>query len=157
TDARVDGVCCENDKILVYAGIEEKGTPALRFNPPPRGHARLPDEVVRAGAAFDAAFEKAGERGDLREDQSQGHSLMHDPGARAVQEQFVALADRYDRQLREALRDSDKRQERALAAQVLGYAADKTTVVDDLSSAMRDPDAEVRNNATRALWVIAAL
>ena len=156
SDARVDGVCCDDGKTLVYVGIEEKGTPALRFNPPPKGDARLPDDVLRAGAAFEAAFEKAAERGDLQEDQSQGHSLLHDPAARAVQEGFVALADRYGQQLREALRDSDKREQRALAAQVLGYATDKASVVGDLSSAMRDSDAEVRNNATRALWLIAA-
>jgi len=156
SDARVDGVCCDDGKTLVYVGIEEKGTPAVRFTSPPKGHARLPDEVVRAGAAFDAAFEKAAERGDFQEDQSQGHSLMHDPGARAVQEGFVALADRYGPQLREVLRDSDKREQRALAAQVLGYASDKASVVGDLRSAMRDADADVRNNATRALWLIAA-
>jgi hypothetical protein len=155
SDARVDGVCCDNGKTIVYVGIEEKGTPALRFNAPPKGRARLPDDVLRAGAAFDAAFEKAVERGDFQEDQSHGHSLMHDPGARAVQEGFVALANRYDRQLREVLRDSDKAEQRARAAQVLGYATDKASVVGDLSSAMRDPDADVRNNATRALWVIA--
>ena len=157
SDARVDGVCCDSGKTLVYVGIEEKGTPALRFNPPPKGNARLPDDVVRAGAAFDAAFEKAMARGDFQEDQSQGHSLMRDQGARAVQEGFVALADRHGPQLREVLRDSNKPEQRALAAQVLGYATDKASVVGDLSSAMRDPDADVRNNATRALWIIAAL
>jgi hypothetical protein len=156
SNARVDGVCCDNGKTTVYVGIEEKGTPAVHFNPPPKGHTRLPDDVVRAGAAFDAAFEKAVERGDFQEDQSKGHSLMHDPGARAVQEGFVALADRYGRQLREVLRDSDKPEERALAAQVLGYASDKASVVGALSSAMRDSDADVRNNAMRALWPIAA-
>jgi hypothetical protein len=88
SDARVDGVCCDNGRTLVYVGIEEKGTSAVQFNPPPKGHARLPDEVVRAGAAFDAAFEKAAERGYVQEDQSKGHSLMQDPGARAVQEGF---------------------------------------------------------------------
>jgi hypothetical protein len=73
-----------------------------------------------------------------------------------VQEGFVALADRYSQQLREVLRDSDKPQQRALAAQVFGYATDKGSVVGDLSAAMRDQDPVVRNNATRALWVIAA-
>jgi hypothetical protein len=157
SDARVDGVCCDNDKTLVYVGIEEKGTPGVRFSPPPKSRARLPDEVLKAGVAFDAAFEKGLERGDFQEDQSQGHSLMHDPGVRAVQEAFVALADRYDTQLRQALRDSDKPEQRALAAQVLGYATDKASVVGDLSAAMRDSAADVRNNATRALWLIAAL
>ena len=155
SDARVDGVCCENGTTLVYVGIEEKGTPAVHFNSPPRGHARLPDDVVRAGAAFDAAFEKAVARGDFEEDQSKGHSLLHDPGARAVQEGVVAMADRHGPQLREVLRDSDKREQRALAAQVLGYASDKASVVGDLGSAMRDADADVRNNATRGLWLIA--
>jgi hypothetical protein len=156
SDARVDGVCCDDGKLLVYVGLEEKGAPAMRFAAPPRGRSRLPDEVVRAGAAFDAAFEKAAERGDVKEDQSNGHSLMHDPDARAVQEGFAALADRYGRELREVLRDSNKPEHRALAAQVLGYASDKASVIGDLSSAMRDPDADVRNNAMRALWLIAA-
>jgi hypothetical protein len=155
-DARVGAVCCDNGKTLVYVGIEENGTPAVHFNPPPKGHSRLPDEIVRAGAAFDAAFEKAVERGDFEEDDSKGHSLMHDPGARAVQEGFVALADKYRRQLRDVLHDSDNEEQRALAANVLGYASDKASVVTDLSAAMRDPDADVRNNATRALWLIAA-
>jgi hypothetical protein len=155
SDARVDGVCCENGKLTVYVGIEEKGEAALRFNPPPRGRARLPDDVLRAGAAFDAAFEKAAGRGDFQEDNSRGHSLMHDPEVRAVQEGFIALVERHDRLLREVLRDSDKPEQRALAAQVLAYATDKATVVADLTSAMRDADAGVRNNAMRALWLIA--
>ena len=153
SDARVDGVCCDGGKTLVYVGIEEKGAPALRFNPAPKGKARLPDEVLKAGAAFDAAFEKAS---DFQEDQSQGHSLLNDPSVRARQETFVGLASRYDEQLRAVLRESDKPEQRALAAQVLGYATDKATVVGDLSAAMRDSDPVVRNNATRALWLIAA-
>ena len=156
SDARVDGVCCDDGKLVVYVGLEEKGTPAVRFTSPPKGRSRLPADVVRAGAAFDAAFEKAVGRGDFQEDQSKGHSLLHDPDARAVQEGFVTLADRYGPQLREVLRDSDRREQRALAAQILGYASDKASVVGDLSSAMRDADPDVRNNATRALWLIAA-
>jgi hypothetical protein len=156
SDARVNAVCCESGRILVYVGIEEKGTPAPHFNPPPKGHARLPEDVVRAGAAFDAAFENAAAHGDFEEDQSQGHSLMHDPGARAVQGGFVALADKYGQRLRDVLRDADSAEQRALAAQILGYATDKASVVGDLSAAMRDADADVRNNATRALWLIAA-
>jgi hypothetical protein len=156
SDARVEGVCCENGKRIVYVGIEEKASPAMRFNPSPTGQARLPADVVRAGAAFEAALEKAVERGDFQEDQSRGHSLLHDPNTRAVQEGFVAMADRYGQQLRAVLRESDAPEHRALAAQVLGYATDKASVVADLSSAMRDADAGVRNSALRALWLIAA-
>ena len=148
SDARVDGVCCDNDKTLVYVGIAEKGTPALRFNPAPKGNARLPEEVVRAGAAFDAAFEKVV---DLQEDQSQGHSLMRDPAVRAVQEGFVALADRYGQQLREALRDSDKREQRALAATaaalLIGVATSEAQNPNDAQSVI-DHKANVGNRLT---------
>jgi hypothetical protein len=112
--------------------------------------------VLRANAAFDAAFEKAAERGDLSEDQSPGHALMHDPDARAAQEGFVGLAERYGQEIREVLRNSNKPEQRAVAARVLAYSTDKGSIVADLSAAMRDPDADVRNNATRALWVIAS-
>jgi hypothetical protein len=44
-----------------------------------------------------------------------------------------------------------------LAAQVLGYAADKAAVVDDLVYGMSDPSEDVRNNAMRALLVIAEM
>jgi hypothetical protein len=37
----------------------------------------------------------------------------------------------------------------------LGYAADKRDVVADLVYGTRDPDDDVRNNCTRALWLIA--
>jgi hypothetical protein len=156
SDAQVGGVCCASGKTVVYVGIREKGTRLVQFSPSPHGRARLPEDVVRAGAAFDTAFEQAALRGDFQEDHSQGHALMHDPGARAAQERFVALADQYGQRLRDVLHDSDKPEQRALAAQVLGYATDKAGVVGDLSSAMRDSDPDVRNNATRALWVIAA-
>ncbi len=156
SDARVDGVCCEADKMLVYVGIEEKGTPALRFNPAPKGNVRLPDEVLKASAAFEKAVETAAARGDFEEDQSQGHALMRDPDARAAQEGFVGLADKYGQQIRAVLRESNKPEQRAVAARVLAYSTDKAAIVSDLSAATRDPDAGVRNNATRALWVLAS-
>lgn len=156
SDAQIDAVCCENGKTILYVGIKEKSSPTVRFNPRPQGRVRLPDDVVKAGAAFDAAFQKAVARGDFQEDQAEGHSLMHDPATRGVQEGFVALADRYGQQIRRVLRESDNPEQRALAAQVLGYVTDKASVVADLSSAMRDADAGVRNNALRALWLIAA-
>jgi hypothetical protein len=39
----------------------------------------------------------------------------------------------------------------------MGYAADKASVVDDLVYGMSDPSEDVRNNATRALVVIAEM
>ena len=39
---------------------------------------------------------------------------------------------------------------------MIGYAPDKRAVLDDLQSAMRDSDADVRNNAVRSIGTIAA-
>jgi len=55
------------------------------------------------------------------------------------------------------LRSSSDAAQRALAAQVLGYAADKQAVVDDLVYGMTDPSDQVRNNAMRALLVFAQM
>ena len=47
--------------------------------------------------------------------------------------------------------------DRAFAAEVLAYSANKQSVVEDLIYAMRDPSSGVRNNATRALALIAMI
>ena len=95
------------------------------------------------------------QRGDAAEDHSQGHAFAHDPATRAIQERFVVYAKRDLPQLRRVLRSSSDASQRALAAQVLGHAADKKAVVEDLVQGMRDPPDEVRNNAMRALMVFA--
>jgi len=97
-------------------------------------------------------------RGDAGEDRSQGHALADDPAARALQERLVVVyASRDLPELRLVLRRSSDAAHRALAAQVLGYAADKPAVVEDLVHAMTDPSADVRNNASRALMVFAEM
>ena len=95
------------------------------------------------------------QRGDAAEDDSKGHALMHDPTARAIQERFIEYA-RDVTHLRDVLRHSSEAEHRALAAQILGYAADKADVIGDLVYGMDDSSEAVRNNAMRALGVIAA-
>ncbi|MBO0860220.1 MAG: HEAT repeat domain-containing protein [Chloracidobacterium sp.] len=94
-------------------------------------------------------------KGNFGEDRSQGHSLLNDPAARAVQERFIEFAARDLKLLRDVLLNSNDARNRALAAEVIAYAADKQAVVDDLVEALRDQDGGVRNNATRALAVMA--
>lgn len=155
--AHFSAVCCEQGGVMVYVGIEQDGAPAHRFRPAPTGDARLPDDVLRAGEDFQRALMRAVQAGSAEEDASQGHALMKDSAARAVQERFVGFAARDLERLRAVLRGSADAAQRALAAQVLGYAPDKRAVVGDLVEAMRDPDESVRNNAMRALALIAAL
>jgi hypothetical protein len=156
TSAALDPVCCEEGKTMLYVGLLEEGGPVLELRPPPTGAARVPPAVEQAAIAFAQAHNRAVRRGFVREDISQGHSLMADSAARMIQLQFIDLAAKYGDSLRAVLRTSGDADHRALAAEVLAYSANKQGVVMDLVYAMRDPAGEVRNNATRALALIAA-
>ena len=155
--ARVQAVCCENGLTTLYVGIQEAGAPGPDWLPAPAGPARLPADVLCAGEEFEAALIAAMQRGEFGDDQTQGHSLLTDSAARAIQLRFVDVAARSRAILSDVLRTSADARQRALAAQILAYASDKRAVTADLERAMRDPDADVRNAALRALWLIAAL
>jgi hypothetical protein len=154
-EASVEVVCCEQGRSIVYAGIRESAAPPPGFGPPPDGVVTLPDDVVNAEAEFTAALQEAVQRGQAEEDHSAGHALMAYGPARAVQLRFVALAQNYEEQLRAVLVTSRFPLQRALAAQVLAYLPDKRGVVDLLGPALGDPSPEVRNDAARALWIVA--
>jgi len=151
--ATVNPVCCEAGKVIVYVGLEGKDQPPLHLNPPPASDVRLPPDLVKIAETRDDTASAAVQRGDAAEDDSQGHALFHDPASRLIQDRFVGFAATDLPQLRRVLRESGDADQRAIAAQVIGYAADKQTVVDDLVRAMHDSSADVRNNAMRALLV----
>ena len=155
--ARISLVCCDGGRAIVYVGIEERGAATMGYRAEPEDDARLAPDIVRAGDELANALLLAVLRGDAGEDRSQGHALSDDPAARALQERLVVYASRDLPELRLVLRCSSDAAHRALAAQVLGYAADKPAVVEDLVHAMTDPSANVRNNASRALMVFAEM
>ena len=155
--ALVNIVCCDNGRVIVYVGIQERGADTMAFRPAPVGNERLAADIVKDGDEFSRVFVEAVERGDGVEDRSQGHALNHDRATRAVQDRFRIYAQRDLTALRHVLRNSSNAAERALAAQVLGYAADKSAIVDDLVYGMSDPAEVVRNNSMRALLVIAEM
>jgi HEAT repeat protein len=153
--ARISGVCCDQGRSIIYIGIEEAGSAAPRFRTAPTGPVRLPAEIVRAGAALDVATRAAVLRGEAGEDRTRGYSLMKDSTARAIQERFVSFANGNAALLSQVLRNSSDADHRALAAQVIGYGSDRAAVIRELVEAMRDPSSNVRNNAMRALGIIA--
>jgi hypothetical protein len=153
--ARINVVCCDQGRAIVYVGIEEHGATTMRLRAAPLGTARLAADIVQSGEEFSNALMLAVQRGDSAEDRSQGHAFARDPATRAIQECFVVYAKRDLPQLRLVLRSSSDAAQRAVAAQVLGYATDKQAVVEDLVQGMSDPSEEVRNNAMRALLVFA--
>jgi hypothetical protein len=155
-DAAVSAVCCEAGRSIIYAGIRASGdSTAPRWRQAPEGIVALPDDIVKAEAEFTAALQEAVERGQAEEDHSAGHALMRYGPARAVQLRFVALAQHYEEPLRAVLATSRFPNQRALAAQVLAYLPDKGAVAELLGTALEDPASAVRNDAARALWIIA--
>ena len=154
-EAHIGLVCCDAGKSILYIGIREEGAPSLQFRPAPQGKVRLPQDVAQAEDDFQKAWSDAILKGNSGEDDSLGHALANDPSARAQQERFVTLAARDLKLLRNVLRHSADPEHRALAAQVIAYTANKQAIVNDLIEAMRDPAEGVRNNATRALAVMA--
>ncbi|HUF30858.1 MAG TPA: hypothetical protein VMM77_09315 [Gemmatimonadaceae bacterium] len=154
-DAEVSAVCCANGRMMVFAGVRESGAPALEMRPAPTGTATLPDAIIAADAAFTAALRDAVEQGQASEDHSAGHALMEYAPARAVQQRFIELAGEHEAHLRLVLRDSRFPMQRALAATVLGYLPDKREAAQALAPALADSSSAVRNDAARALWIIA--
>jgi hypothetical protein len=148
-------VCCDNGGTILYLGVEENDSPAWHFRPAPTGEVRLPPEIVKAGEDYDAAIERAVRNGDNTEDDSQGHMLSHNPAARTFEDEFIRYAAKNVPLLREVLHNSADDKHRALAAQILAYAADKRSVSSDLIAAIDDPSDDVRNNSIRGLWVMA--
>jgi hypothetical protein len=155
--AHVEAVCCEAGKATLFIGIEEKGAPHLAFHTPPSGDAVLPQDIVDTYHKFVEAVRDAARRGSTAEDLTNGHSLMADPAARALQEKFADFAGAHLPLLRDVLRDSGEDEQREMAATIIGYAPNKKEVVTDLEHAMEDPDEAVRANALRSLNAIAVL
>jgi outer membrane protein assembly factor BamA len=86
-------VCCTNDrKSLLYVGIEEAATPCIAFQRSPGVNVRLTEDVVQASKTATEAVQRAVIAGNAQEDDSQGHSLVADPEARALQLALIPLA-----------------------------------------------------------------
>lgn len=155
--ARLEAVCCDGGKAILFVGIAERSAPHFAFRSEPAGAAALPAEIVTAYARFMEAVQSAVRRGNTAEDLTHGHGLMADTEARAWQNRFAGFAKDRLPLLRDVLRTGSDAEQRAIAAAVIGYASEKKAVIDDLQYAMQDPDEAVRANAMRALNAIAVL
>ena len=153
--AHLGVVCCTDGGVVVWVGIEEKGSPRVPFRAPPTGNATLPADIDRAVDDFYVALENGVRNGKTGDDASRGYSLVEEPTARAIQLRFIDFAKRDLAILREVLRTSSSERERTHAAQVIAYAPNPQTVVPDLVAAMDDPSEDVRNAAIRALLIMA--
>jgi len=76
--ARLERVCCDAGKAILYVGIEENGGPHFetRWRGIKRSAVALPHEIVDTYELFEDALEVAVRTGDAADDVSQGHSLV---------------------------------------------------------------------------------
>jgi HEAT repeat protein len=95
-------------------------------------------------------------RGAAGEDDSEGYALSNDPKTRAVEEAMRRWAMKREGELGKVLATSSEVKDRRAAAVLMGYVKRSGDQVEALTEAMRDPDDEVRNNAARALAVLAS-
>lgn len=153
----VSRICCDDisHKNMLYVGIAEKGTKIFNYRAAPQGKIRLPAEISKTGEEFLKAIRQAVLKNEASEDDSHGHALFNNREARAIQLKFITLANRNLRLLHRVLRESSDAEARALATEIIAYHKDKRLVVDDLVYAADDADEAVRNNAMRALGIIA--
>ena len=146
-------ICCyEPYKLVVYVGIEEEQISTPQYRDEPVGDQELPTEILETARQLETAMIAAIQNGDFEEDRSQGHSLLMNTEARALQQKYVEYAEKHRDTLIKVLHGSA--QQRALAATVLAYSSDKKSIVPHLEAAVLDPDVNVRNDASRALALI---
>ena len=154
-ESHLEAVCCQNGKVTLYVGIEERGAPHFDLHDPPDGDAVLPGEVSSAYRNFLKAYDNATRQGYTKEDLTQGRARSEDMATRAIQDMFPAMVQDHMNEIRAVLRGSGDEEQRAMAAYVIGYAPDKPSVVNDLQYALRDYDPGVRLNAGRSLVAFA--
>jgi hypothetical protein len=148
-------VCCTPEqKVIAFVGVAETAPPP-RLEAP-KGPERLPETIMRTHDEFMARFWELISSGrQAPSDHSQGHYLDPDAALRMIQERFLLFARENAELAMHALANSADPRHRAVAAIIVGYLPDKKIAAGALTRASSDPDPTVRNNATRALSIIA--
>jgi hypothetical protein len=152
----VNFVCCDaRQNFMVYIGLPGESSQPVVFNPAPSGDVRLPPEVVKLREQFDDSWEEAVMNGRSTEDDSAGYTLTNDPATRKKQLEIREYALGNEALVLRVLASSADARHRSIAAQALGYGRQSSEQIDALVHASLDSDDGVRNDATRALGVLA--
>jgi hypothetical protein len=154
----VNTVCCTSDGgVLLFIGIPGSSYKPFAYGPAPKGHARVSTELAqlseRLEEAIGAAVRKGGDAAE--EDDSNGDALTKDPQTRSIQMALRRYAVQHEREVFRVLEFSSNSRQRAMASEALGYARQSARQLLALKRAARDPDEGVRNDATRAIAVLA--
>ena len=153
----VSPVCCDaQGNYMIYIGLPGTSIKHTEFNPVPKGNTHFPPKIVELYNQTMDANSASVLKGNAREDRSKGYALsITDPALRAKQLEVRAYAIQHERLIRSVLDSSSDEQQRIVAAYLLGYALQSKQQIAYLVRATHDASDTVRNNATRALGVLA--
>lgn len=153
----VNSVCCdERGQLLVYIGLPSASVRPIRYNAAPDGTSSLPESLVTLSERLGELQFKAVAEGRAAEDYSDGYSLAKDdPELRKRQLAWRDEVRRNEASVYNVVLSSADARQRAIAASALGYARPTDRQIDALVGASFDADETVRNNAVRALAVVA--
>jgi hypothetical protein len=153
----IAAVCCNaTGELLVYLGLPGTNNHTMPHEPAPTGSSCLSQAAVDLYDRTVAENEKAVEKGEAGEDDSLGYALGQNSELRQAQLEMRAFAVKNASQIVAALRGCAKDQHRRAASMLLGYADRSPDQIAALVRAANDADSTVRNNAVRALGVLAA-
>lgn len=152
----VETVCCNaRGDYMIYIGLAGNSIRKARYNSVPKLKLRLPSEVIDLYRQAMEVSSVLVSKGLASEDDSRGYALASDESLRSIQLAIRAYALTHERLLRRVLQSSAYAEERIVAATFLGYARQSRAQTNDLVLASHDVDDGVRNDAIRALGVLA--
>ncbi len=148
-----------NHKSYLTVDVVEKGDEQrFRANPVPTGNVAVPQDVLDWYKRYEkASFQLFQVKPRRTRDINAGHYLDSDDGLREYEEKMLEMVPAHYDVLVKALREDKDPVKRATCAAMLGWAKDKKAVILPLEDALKDPDSQVRNNASRSLVPIAYL
>jgi len=151
----VQFTCCDSqNRWIIYIGLPG-GSQDFALNPAPHGAVRLPFAALRLYQQTMDAMMNAVSTGKAGEDRSHGYALSVDPELRNHQLALRNFAIHHEDLVFDALDHSADTDSREAAAHILGYANQSPRQIQALVRASCDSDETVRNNAIRALSVLA--
>jgi hypothetical protein len=151
----ISTVCCLADgRYSVFVGMAEANAPYLGFNERPSANYKFPAGILDVFKKLDEYWQAAVQAGHSREDDSQGYALLDDPDTHLEQIRVRDWARANFQIVYKVMDFSRYAEQRAYAAEALGYLKSSPRQVSALVQSSFDANGNVRNNALRALAIV---
>ncbi len=153
----VNLTCCDKSKrLLIYIGLGGTSSRPMPITSSPQGSEHLSAAALKLYDQKMSALESAVRRGASGEDDSQGYAISTDAALREIELSIHIYSMTREAEFEGVLRNAADPRQRRIAAEFLGYVPRSSAQIKALAEAVGDSDEEVRNNAVRALSVLAA-